>query len=126
VKPEIQKLWVGALRSGEYKQAQSVLRTESGMCCLGVLCDLYKKTEGKGEWLGSSFLDPGDYESDTELTDSVGVWAGISQNNPAVPVVSTRYPLSGTSVKTLLSEMNDGDFTFLQIADVIEHFGHEL
>jgi hypothetical protein len=35
------KLWVEALRSGEYKQTKEALKRKSGgMCCLGVLCDL--------------------------------------------------------------------------------------
>ena len=33
--------WVTKLRSGEYQQDQSVLRSEAGFCYLGVLCDIY-------------------------------------------------------------------------------------
>ena len=49
MKPEIKKLWVDALRSGEYKQAREVLRTNGGtsFCCLGVLTDLYCKSNNK-------------------------------------------------------------------------------
>ena len=32
--------WIKALRSGKYPQATNGLRTETGYCCLGVLCDL--------------------------------------------------------------------------------------
>ena len=36
---------VGALRSEEYKQTSGALRDADGYCCLGVACDLYRKTE---------------------------------------------------------------------------------
>ncbi len=34
---ENRRKWVEALRSGKYRQAKSRLRTDKGMCCLGVL-----------------------------------------------------------------------------------------
>lgn len=41
MQPEAKKVWVDALRSGEYKQARSQLCTPDGkMCCLGVLIDV--------------------------------------------------------------------------------------
>ena len=42
--------WIAALRSGEYKQGRSYLRDGAEYCCLGVLCDVYRKETGKGEW----------------------------------------------------------------------------
>jgi hypothetical protein len=43
--PEIKKRWVAALRSGEYRQGEGVLRTPTDKhCCLGVLCDLVDPT----------------------------------------------------------------------------------
>lgn len=35
------KIWVAALRSGEYKQIKSKLQDERGYCCLGVGCKLF-------------------------------------------------------------------------------------
>lgn len=32
--------WVAALRSGQYPQSKGSLRTHTGYCCLGVLCDV--------------------------------------------------------------------------------------
>lgn len=40
---EPRKLWVEALRSGEYEQTNGALRYEDKFCCLGVACDLYRK-----------------------------------------------------------------------------------
>ncbi len=40
----VKKLWIKALRSGEYKQDTGSLKTSSnGFCCLGVLTDIYCK-----------------------------------------------------------------------------------
>ncbi len=50
----IKAKWVEALRSGEYKQGKGVLRgsdmTKPTYCCLGVLCDVYKRHTGRGKW----------------------------------------------------------------------------
>ena len=44
---EIKKLWLEALRSGDYKQARGTLRRQYGdnphHCCLGVLCEIVVK-----------------------------------------------------------------------------------
>ncbi len=32
--------WVNELKSGDYDQDQSYLKTDDGYCCLGVLCDI--------------------------------------------------------------------------------------
>ncbi len=39
--PELKSKWVGALRSGEYKQGKTALRSKDDKyCCLGVLCEI--------------------------------------------------------------------------------------
>ena len=48
--PEVKKLWVEALRSGEYEQCHYSLKSGNRFCCLGVLCDLHSKETGKGSW----------------------------------------------------------------------------
>jgi len=51
LKPRIKKLWLDALRSGKYKQAEGTLRKEDGsMCCLGVLCEVIRQDQKKGTW----------------------------------------------------------------------------
>ena len=44
---EIKKLWLEALRSGEYKQGQWRLHNpkKGTFCCLGVLCDVVDKND---------------------------------------------------------------------------------
>jgi hypothetical protein len=50
--PEIEKIWIEALLSGEYKQGSGYLKLRVGneisFCCLGVLCDLYQKQNSIG------------------------------------------------------------------------------
>ncbi len=38
--PEIKKLWIEALRSGEYEQCIGALHDATGYCCIGVLREL--------------------------------------------------------------------------------------
>ena len=63
VNPEIKKLWVEALRSGDYVQGKGRLKEGGCFCVMGVLCDLHAKaTEGKwdhnNEYLGCRFDVP--------------------------------------------------------------------
>lgn len=43
--PEKKRIWVEALRSGDYKQTSSYLKTSKGMCCLGVYADAVEHVE---------------------------------------------------------------------------------
>jgi hypothetical protein len=50
------RIWVEALRSGEYEQGNGKLQTLSGkFCCLGVACDVFKEDnpDVKAEWVES-------------------------------------------------------------------------
>ena len=75
----IKKLWLEALRSGEYKQGQDKLkRNDNSFCCLGVLCDLHRKeTQGK-DWDNSNCY----YGEDNYLPPSVQDWAELFEYNP--------------------------------------------
>lgn len=103
--PEIKALWLAALRSGEYQQAEGMLRSDVGFCCLGVLCDLHAKA-GLGAW------DELSYENTVDLLpDIVAKWAELG-NSPCIN-------------DALLVDLNDGvngyeQRTFVQIADLIE------
>lgn len=77
----IKKLWVDALRSGEYEQGKNVLRNieKNTFCCLGVLCDiaikqgLPIKTDTINDYSGDRVLK---YNSNYEnLPESVMDWA---------------------------------------------------
>lgn len=124
--PDIKKLWVDALRSGNYVQGKSCLRkpsrTDSKViehCCLGVLCDLYVKQDT----VNGSYWDnsPRDYfvlneagqETSAYLPSSVMEWAGLELHNPRVKFKGDH--------ETTLTNLNDNrDHSFKQIADAIE------
>jgi hypothetical protein len=123
---EIATKWVAALRSGEYKQSKSVLRSkDDGYCCLGVLCDLYQKETGKGTWGKEPLKDKhsrtmafafDDGTADEPVTDFPDVevfkWAGIEC-----------VPFAGgfrTDFASELAEKNDEGASFEDIANCIE------
>lgn len=107
--PEIKTKWVTALRSGEFEQGRSQLRRGNTFCCLGVLCELYRRTTGNGEWLtGGYFLGVSDV-----LSPIVRDWAGLTESNP---VVSDGAHCSASS----LAEKNDTGASFSEIADIID------
>lgn len=114
----VKDLWLHALRDGEYVQGSGMLKTqENTYCCLGVLCDLYHKTTGKGLW--DNYTNMGFdtivfEEHEFNLPDSVVEWAGLSELDPFI---------EGEK----LSIHNDGDIsteskTFPEIADLIERY----
>ena len=106
MKPEIAKLWVDALRSGDYKQTQSKLRKGNSFCCLGVLCNLHALAhleiaahqKLKHEYMGQ----------DQELPDKVRIWAGLQGS------------IGEIEGQLSLAEKNDGGCGFREIADLIE------
>jgi hypothetical protein len=108
--PQIKQKWVDALRSGDYKQGQDHLRTNSGFCCLGVLCDLYIK-ENQLEWEPSTHYKNFYVFQDmaTILPLSVVEWSGVEGCNPHI-----------NDGESTLAKLNDRGSTFNEIADVIE------
>lgn len=127
MKQEIAERWVQALRSGEYKQGLSRLRTkDDGYCCLGVLCDLASK-EGVGEWnyhqshaawyYQKKGIEPG--VIDSEVMDDVYIpkfvieWAGMDATSN-----SGRY--NEEEETKYLAVDNDGGKSFSEIATIIE------
>ena len=105
--PELKAKWLAALRSGEYKQAKSVLNTGDSFCCLGVLCDI----SGMGRWVRDDrnrafiYYEYGEaYREFAELPIPLQKGAGIEVVEEAA-----------------LIQMNDDeDKTFTEIADWIE------
>lgn len=83
--PVVKELWVKGLRSGEYEQGKNQLRDSNGkFCCLGVLCDLYTKETGRGNWdKDGCYLAPdSDYKLLALLPKEIITWAGLSNDNP--------------------------------------------
>jgi hypothetical protein len=107
----IKKLWVDALRSGNYQQGAHHLRCGDAYCCLGVLCDLHNQSKSGPGWANDwTYLG-----YDAHLPLEVCKWAAI------IPC-----GLTDVSVKSFqnfgikLSQMNDGGASFDEIADFIE------
>lgn len=114
MKPEVKKLWVDALRSGNYEQGQGFLRTtDNKYCCLGVLCDvssfsLWKSnTAAHPVWAFDGAV--------TTLPLRVQRWAQLDTDNPVLVYEGDDQTLV---------VLNDGDpsksLTFEKIADLIE------
>lgn len=108
----IKKLWLKALRSGDYEQTKGTLRSNVGFCCLGVLCNLAER-EGivtsnlVDAGASGSYYTYGERESDSVLPIEVRNWAK-TEDDPMI---------DGES----LSEWNDAKgYDFKQIADLIE------
>ena len=108
---EVKRLWLEALRSGEYDQGTCVLRRREGKevkhCCLGVLCELAKEHSQD-----SVVVKEAQEALYTELSlppSAVVEWSGLQFHDPLV-----------NSDKDTLVGMNDGGSTFAEIADVIE------
>ena len=128
--PSIKTLWLSALRSGDYIQGTSFLQHQGDYCCLGVLSDIAVKHDVTS-WVTENNVTYGLYEpslSNIEIgvpTEPVLQWAGLSMANPSLLVKmselsrNTDFPDKFESIR--ISDLNDlHNFTFLQIADLIE------
>lgn len=108
---ENMKAWVAALRSGEYKQGRSCLRSADGtFCCLGVACDVYAKGHGVGwileETAEEECLLLGE---PAVLPEEVVEWLGMDSSDPHV--------YNGESC-TLANDTLE--LSFAEIADLLE------
>jgi len=103
-----QQKWVEALRSGDFKQTQGVLKDERGHCCLGVACEIFKDelkiTEEEHLRDGIIFN-----KTSKVLPSVLRNHLGLRHNNG-----------SALNSKFSLAKMNDAGSTFHEIADVIE------
>lgn len=123
--PEVKAKWLAALRSGDYGQGKSELRSADGeaFCCLGVLCDLHagvadEKWSENGIYLGKAF----------DLPLTVSKWAGLDEaRDIKIPVELVpherrwdNFASNGSRDTVWISELNDHGYTFAEIADLIE------
>lgn len=127
LKPEHEariRLWLKALRSGTYKQGRSRLRRGDMFCCLGVACDVYRKTTGKGTWFAYA-EGRGMYEfratrrtpniQSLSLPAIVSKWFGFGGDDDPMLIDATM-----TKEATTCSTANDRGARFKKIADRIE------
>lgn len=117
--PEVKAKWVARLRSGEDKQTTGLLQDSRGMCCLGVLCDIYSK-ENSIPWIPLEFSTDGRLlfmDVDAYPPEEVDEWAGNENGTSIVPGLYNRE-----GEQLWLTSLNDEGMSFSQIADVIEYF----
>jgi hypothetical protein len=79
MKDDVKKKWVAALRSGKYKQGCGALRRNDEYCCLGVLCDVYRKETGKRWVRQKGHEEFAIHQSTGGLPTRVREWAGLDQ-----------------------------------------------
>lgn len=115
---KIKKLWISALRSGKYKQGRTVLHDpiENTYCCLGVLCDLYRKEIGSDKTVKQLRKLKADGKTPDEVpNEEVVKWAELPSANPT----PDNYDINVNYYS--LAELNDNGHGFSQIADMIEN-----
>ena len=76
------KVWIAALRSGNYKQGQQYLKTEDDYCCLGVACDLFSEED----WESDETIEG----QDTFLPNSVLNYLGLDQKSRGDTFIVTK------------------------------------
>lgn len=125
MKREIAEKWIAALNGGEFKQAKEVLRDGTDKyCCLGVLCELYRRETGQGEWDGPGFLSDSNFScgsqadySGSNLPEGVRQWAGMKTCSGTYGY----YPFGINKEHKSLVYLNDhANFKFSGIASFIE------
>lgn len=125
--PQVKQKWIDALRSGKYEQGSEKLRSVSGYCCLGVLCDLYAQ-EHNTEWRfrGNKetilqLMDYWYYEGESEfLPESVMNWAGLELNCPVVKIDVEEDDEEPWFYREGLADLNDSGYTFNDLSKLIE------
>jgi len=112
--PRIKQLWIDALRSGEYTQAEGQLRVRVhyndgtySYCCLGVLCEL-AVAEGVIETSTDGYAG-----RDKILPVEVMHWADLPDAFGSFGHPDTRQDLARS---------NDEGASFEEIADLIEKY----
>ena len=114
MRAKVKRLWLKALRSGEYKQGRTALQPNEGeFCCLGVLCEVYRKETGDGRWTKYGTFVAEDSEDACVLPDAVIAWAGLDSDTPRLG------PRKNSAYATTL---NDNGRSFSYIADRIEKY----
>jgi len=93
MKKDIKKILVDALigiyltEDGEpYKKTTKHLKDDTGFCCLGVLCDIQRRTTmGNKNWEDEDEDGKFCYLGETEVLPSAVIkWAGFKSSNPIV------------------------------------------
>lgn len=119
--PDVKKLWLEALRSGEYEQGVGRLMKfdpdgNTNYCCLGVLCDIavQNNVTSAPDYSDEDGCMVFDREMDF-LPPSIADWAGIDQD----PEVDN--PFEEFDSRTKIAQLNDSyGWSFSDLANIIE------
>jgi len=116
---DVKEKWIEALESGTYEQARNCLKSKDGaFCCLGVLCDLYLKSNESRSWSWRDDLGVFSLFGDTTiLPTAVSKWAGLDSDNP---MVFDKHKDDESIYQVTLSDLNDDGNDFKYIANVIK------
>lgn len=123
MKAAVKKLWVDALRSGDYEQGTGALRSSRDkFCCLGVLSDVAAKA---GVIPPPVLSTAGyDYSYDGNIVGlglNVQAWAGLDDWNPVIDPGMFEYPDGEDRSQATAWAANDHlGWSFDRIADAIE------
>lgn len=108
MKKEVAKLWIAALRSGNYSQGTGYLRDlDNNYCVLGVLCELAVQQKGvirevdKTSYLYNTYRE--------SIPDVVIEWAKMKNQHGYC-----------TQINKSLTELNDKGKNFAELADLIQ------
>ena len=113
MKPKVKSLWIDDLRANPELQGRGALCNKDRYCCMGRLCEIYRKETGDGKWVSRHKNNQLVFRTSTDrnsmvLPMPVQVWAGLKNPNPN----AGNYPLA---------YWNDTENkTFAEIADLIE------
>lgn len=97
--------WVKALRSGQYEQGKSYMRTENKYCCLGVAMDLA---------IANGVVCTPDWGKTANVPPAVNKWFGLDDYD-----LNREVELPSGAVNSP-ANLNDGGTSFNEIADAIE------
>lgn len=139
---EIKVKWMNALNSGKYKQGKCVLRKHDEYCCLGVLCDLFRKDHMRDDYAHWE-MDLTSNEHGHDLGEGVCShmaytefpsqrvidWAGLGdrygsfeleklEGLPVYDRIKEAEETYGVTIESL-ADLNDYNFTFQDISVVI-------
>lgn len=136
---EIEAKWCAWLRDPENKQTTGALHKGDAFCCLGGLCEVYRKEKGNAEWLDHNLAFDIDARKEPVMKYSflnavgtlpyeVANWAGISDgidgfrdiSDPEVITPFGRWNLSVLNDGFSVGVMDVRRLTFAEIADIIE------
>ncbi len=123
---DIKQKWITALLSDDYTQGRNCLRNNNDeFCCLGVLCDLYWKETGDGQWdkdITAYYFKTQDGTDDLIPPTEISIWADLDSPNPLVNFKDTKVCLANLNDGTYDPNLNTDapKLSFKEIAELID------